>query len=299
MELKNHAPKFVLLEREKQKHFLETLIFSSEQKLTLKNILDILSEKDAFFEAYLEDISSEDSTTENQNESESKPEVDEEVFDEMMMNRFALNNKYIKLLIDEINIELEQGNRPFRIVDFAGGYQYSTLSEYGELVASVIRAKSRKRLSNVQLETLAIVAYKQPVTNPEVEQIRGVKSKDAINTLIDKGFVSVVGRSDKVGKPLLYGTTELFLETFGLASLKDLPNLKEISEITSDAPSEEELAKVKINPTTMEKDDTNEIDGVETQDNDDSSADLSENETKAESTDNDRDELIDKFIVNK
>jgi segregation and condensation protein B len=254
----NHIPKFVLLDRDQQKHFLETLIFSSEDRLTIKLLIDILSEKEDFFDKYNKEVDLDVKSGEESENAPSERSILPDDFDEAMLSRFALNQKYIKLLIDEINIDLEKTNRPFRIVDFAGGYQYSTLNEYGELVASVVKAKSKKRISNVQLETLAIIAYKQPVTKPEIEQIRGVNSKEAINSVVEKGFATVVGRSEKVGKPLLYGTTKDFLETFGLSSLKDLPNLKEINELTDDRPDEEELQKVKINPTTMDKEAINE-----------------------------------------
>jgi len=258
-----HVPQFVLLAREKQRHFLETLIFSSEQRLSLKIILDILSEKDDFFSSYSSESGGVDPSdmisVESKSASEAASKITSEDFDKIMVSRFALNQKYIRLLIDEINSDLEKTQRPFRIVDFAGGYQFATLNEYGELVASVVKAKSKKRISTVQLETLAIIAYKQPVTKPEIEQIRGVNSKEAVNSLIDKEFVTVIGRSEKVGKPLLYATTSRFLEAFGLKSLKDLPNLKEINEITNDKPSDADLAKVTINPTTMTEDQSNSV----------------------------------------
>ncbi|GAB5465159.1 MAG: hypothetical protein Kapaf2KO_05950 [Candidatus Kapaibacteriales bacterium] len=249
IEIINKIPVFLTLNREEQKSFLEVLIFSSEFKLSARDIINILSEKDDYFGKY---------KSENPDHSVEDLQKVEETYEDMMSTRFALNSKYLSELIKEINIDLEKTKRPFLIVDFAGGYQYATRNEHSELVASVLKAKSKKRLSKAQLETLAIIAYKQPVTNPEIESIRGARSKDTVNNLIEKEFVTVLGRSEKVGKPLLYGTTEQFMISFGLKSMSDLPNMGEIEELLDSKAEDEDLSKVKINvnPTTMEEEPT-------------------------------------------
>ena len=140
----------------------------------------------------------------------------------------------IEELIGEINADLEKTERPYRIVSFANKYQFATLPEFGMVVERMLHQKTKKRFTNAQLETLSIIAYKQPVSKPEVDKIRGVVSSgDIINTLIEKGFVEIVGRKEIIGRPLLYGTTDIFLQSFGLQSLTDLPRLPEIEEIVN------------------------------------------------------------------
>ncbi|MBR3090676.1 MAG: SMC-Scp complex subunit ScpB, partial [Bacteroidetes bacterium] len=122
--------------------------------------------------------------------------------------------------------------RPYKIINYAGGYQFITLPQYGELVHKMLKLKSVKRFSNAQLETLAIIAYKQPITRQEIDKIRGVMSSgEVINALIDKQLIVTAGHKDILGKPLLYVTTDNFLKAFGLNTLKDLPKLKELEEI--------------------------------------------------------------------
>lgn len=137
-------------------------------------------------------------------------------------------------LVAEINSELLAGGRPYSINRTAGGYMFATRPEYGELLQFVSKYRVKKRLSPASLETLAIIAYKQPITKPEVEQIRGVNSNEIVNSLIEKEFVKIVGRREVLGKPLTYGTTQQFLRAFGLMTLAELPKLREIDEILAD-----------------------------------------------------------------
>jgi segregation and condensation protein B len=125
-----------------------------------------------------------------------------------------------------------------QIEEVAGGYRLSTRSELGEAVKEFFRLKSRQRLSRAALETLAIVAYKQPVTNPEIQEIRGVSADGVLRTLLERRLVRIVGRKETVGKPLLYGTTRAFLEQFGLAALDDLPPVEEFGDLLGEAASE-------------------------------------------------------------
>ncbi|MBI5326304.1 MAG: SMC-Scp complex subunit ScpB [Ignavibacteriae bacterium] len=165
--------------------------------------------------------------------------TDGEIQDENQISLAETVNEEIKFsqdnlteLINEINTELVETNRPFQIVNLAGGYVYSTRPEYGMLLQQVIKSKVKKRLSHAALETLAIIAYRQPVTKPEIEQVRGVNSIDVVNSLIEKGLVEIVGRKDVLGKPLLYATTQEFLKTFGLNNLDELPKLRELEELS-------------------------------------------------------------------
>ena len=116
----------------------------------------------------------------------------------------------------------------FGIVALAGGYQFLTKPAYQSSISILLKQNSKKRLSTASLETLAIMAYKQPITKSEVEQIRGVNCDYAIHKLLEKELVEMRGKSEAVGRPVLYGTTQRFMEYFGINSLKDLPLPKDI-----------------------------------------------------------------------
>ncbi len=141
-------------------------------------------------------------------------------------------------LIDDLNEELEVTGRVFRVIEVARegakGFQFATKTEHGELLARLVKAKSKKRLSKAGLETLAIIAYRQPVSKPELEVIRGVSSHEIMNRLLEKNLITIVGRSESVGKPLLYGTTDEFLRLFGLHSIADLPKPRELEELMAE-----------------------------------------------------------------
>lgn len=134
----------------------------------------------------------------------------------------------IREAIDRLNEHYNQTGRAFEIVEIAGGYRLMTRPEYGNYVRRVLKARSRERLSQAALETLAVVAYRQPVARAEIENIRGVDSGAMLRMLIDKGMIKIVGREETLGRPLLYGTTRFFLETFALKDLKSLPNADEL-----------------------------------------------------------------------
>lgn len=120
---------------------------------------------------------------------------------------------------------------PVEIQDVAGGHRVTTRPEYAEYVRRLWRKPAADRLSQTLLETLSIVAYKQPVARAEVERIRGVQCGEALRALLDRRLVKVAGRSDQPGRPLLYATTSRFLEVFGLAGLEDLPNAKDLARL--------------------------------------------------------------------
>jgi len=129
-------------------------------------------------------------------------------------------------------IDAYNGRREvFQIVEVARGYQLRTRPEFAVWIKAFKREIKRVRLSRQALEVLAIIAYRQPVTTPEVERIRGAGSAGVIKSLLEKGFIRVLGRQDVPGKPILYGTSRLFLEQFGLKDLASLPTLTELKEI--------------------------------------------------------------------
>ena len=142
----------------------------------------------------------------------------------------SLKKKDIEEIIEKLNKEYKQNERGFLIFNIAGGYEYRSNPKYGKYLKELFNIKKEFRLSKSVLETLAIVAYNQPVTRIEVEMVRNVDSTYVLNKLIDIEMIKVVGQKDSPGRPLLYGTTSKFLEYFGLDSLSDLPELDEIEE---------------------------------------------------------------------
>lgn len=134
----------------------------------------------------------------------------------------------VRKVIQELRTEYETSNRAFTIVDIAGGVQILTKPEYADIIAKVIKVRQEKKLSRAALETLSIIAYKQPVKRQEIEAIRGSNASDIIKALLEYGLVRIVGRDKAPGNPLLYGTTEKFLRVFGINSINDLPRLEEI-----------------------------------------------------------------------
>lgn len=127
--------------------------------------------------------------------------------------------------------DLEQPGRPLQLVEVAGGYRLMTRAEFSPWIKRLEKAKPAQKLSRSALETLAIVAYKQPIVRGEIEGIRGVETSGVLRTLLERKFIRMVGRQEVPGRPIMYGTTKFFLEHFGLRDLSGLPPLKEFSEL--------------------------------------------------------------------
>jgi segregation and condensation protein B len=136
----------------------------------------------------------------------------------------------VKRAVEALQAEYERDGRGFRIVEVAGGYQLRTAPQNREYVRRLLRERPM-RLTRPMLETLAIVAYKQPVTRPEIEAIRGVDVDSVLATLLDRGLIRIAGRKEAPGRPLIYATSREFLEVFSLRHLSDLPTLKELDEL--------------------------------------------------------------------
>ncbi len=207
-------PAFLELTAIEQKSSVEALIFSADEPVTLDYMFKTL---------ILEDTSSKANSFDLDLDSDRKAEVDIEESN-------TIDYSYFSQIINNINEELLKSVRPYEIVKIGGGFQFATRKEYGSLVHQLTKSKAKKRLSQAALETLAIIAYKQPVTKPEIEQIRGVNSNEVVNSLIDKHLVEVRGRKDTLGKPLMFGTAPQFLKHFGINDLEELPKLREIDE---------------------------------------------------------------------
>ncbi len=138
--------------------------------------------------------------------------------------------KQVKKCIEMLNEQYRQSGRSFRIEEIAGGFQMMTLPDYNSWLKKLLRQRGDNKLTPAALETLAIIAYKQPVIRADVEGIRGVACGELIRSLMYKGFVKIVGKAEILGRPLLYGTTKKFLEVFGLNDLKDLPKAEELKQ---------------------------------------------------------------------
>ena len=138
--------------------------------------------------------------------------------------------KQVREHIENLNKKYQENNHAFRIEQIAGGFQMLTLSTYNHWLKKLLRARSETKLSPAAMETLAIIAYKQPVIRADIEAIRGVAVGEVIRSLSYKGLVKIVGRAEILGRPMLYGTTKKFLEVFGLNTLKDLPKIEELKK---------------------------------------------------------------------
>ena len=191
---------------------IESLIFTSEKPIKLKEIKSILEET---FEA-------------------------------------KFKNADLENAIEAIEKRYEGDDFAFEMVGIADGYQFLTKGSYFNTVATFLKQTTRKRLSRAALETLSIIAYKQPVTRPELERIRGVSCDYAIHKLLEKEMVTILGRSESVGKALLYGTSEKFMDYFGLKTLNDMPKPKDFStpdnSIGEAAPIEEDAPNPNAKP---------------------------------------------------
>ena len=144
------------------------------------------------------------------------------------------NEKKMLAVIESLNAQYEAAGRTFRIKLWGGGIRMVSHPGYAHFIRALYEDHRPKKLSRTLMETLAIIAYSQPTTKPEVDFVRGVDSDYAVRKLLELGLIDIVGRSEAIGRPLLYGTSERFLEQFGLSELEGLPKLKEVEELLGD-----------------------------------------------------------------
>ena len=161
----------------------------------------------------------------------------------------TVSAKQVLAIIEELTREYAQTGRAVQIVEVGGGFQMATKPEYGRWVRKLYNEKMTTKLSNAALETLAIIAYKQPITRAEMEAIRGVDVAGPLERLLERGLVRVVGKKDTIGRPMVYGTTDEFLRMFGLNKVSELPDLQVFAEKTlhekqADLPFDEALPPV-------------------------------------------------------
>jgi segregation and condensation protein B len=192
------------------KHIVEALIFASDEPIDTSSLVNIIK-------------------------SVNKEEDELELY------------SLVENAIEELNEFYQANNVAFRIIKIAKGYQFATRPEFSRYVGFMNTERRQKRLSQAALETLAIIAYKQPITKPEIERIRGVNADYILSTLLEKNLICIKGRADTVGRPLLYGTTDDFLKYFGISDISDLPKPREIEEILNDESFLEQKKRLLMN----------------------------------------------------
>lgn len=190
------------------KFILESILFSAQKPLSVKELREVLANA-----AEQEDVDSGVKALKKTKEAD------------------------VTIALEQLAKEHEDANRSYRLVCVAGSWQFVTQPDYAPWLRALVGVKARPaRLSQPALETLAIIAYRQPITRAEVEQIRGVNVDGTMQTLTERGLVEAVGRAEVVGRPMTYGTTVLFLEYFGLRALEDLPAADELRKIVVEKP---------------------------------------------------------------
>jgi len=166
--------------------------------------------------------------------------------DELSPNEFAkVNEAPVTAALEQLKLEYVEQQRAFQLVEKAEGWQLASDPQYARWVRQLFPSAKPARLSPPALETLAIIAYRQPITRADVEAVRGVAIESVLQTLMERGLVKIAGRAEVPGRPLLYATTEFFLEHFGLRHLDELPNAEELKrrELPKAPPSVPELAE--------------------------------------------------------
>lgn len=157
--------------------------------------------------------------------------ADEPISAKIICDILKIDRESVDKAIAELVSEYDEGNGGLQLREIAGGWQIATRAEFHEQVRAYLKSKPSAKLSLASLETLAVIAYKQPVTVPEILEIRGVQSPSAIKTLLDKRLIVAKGRKETVGRPMMYGTSKEFLIQFGLKDLSELPSIEDFQDL--------------------------------------------------------------------
>ena len=153
----------------------------------------------------------------------------------------TLTPAQIEKIMEELRSEYDRERRSFELLTIAGGFEIATRKEYAPWIFKIELQKKARQATQSALETLAILAYKQPITRAEIEELRGVDVSAVLATLMERGLIKIVGKKEVPGRPFLYGTTDKFLEHFGLPSLAQLPNIEEIKTLVEGAVNKDKL----------------------------------------------------------
>ena len=251
------------------KDILEAILFSSQKPLSAKELQDILKQ------------------------------AGEEESQDFSQARAAMVTKALETLSEEI----AKLNRPYHLVCVAGSWQFVTQTEYAAWVRVMVGIKNRPtRLSKPALETLAIISYRQPITRAQMEEIRGVSVDGVISTLVDRELVEVVGRADVPGRPQIYGTTQMFLEYFGLRGLEELPDAEELRQVPISRPEapvttdedDEKPEQMSLEQVTQTKDNdaAQPVKQASEGEKDDDDEDFEDDDDDEEEFDDDEDEAV-------
>ncbi len=186
-----------------------------------------------------------------------------------------LNKTEVNNIIDELNSGYEKNQNSFVITRIGGGFQFITRKQYSNYIQKLFKGRTKPRLSRAALEALAIIAFKQPISRPEIDAIRGVNSDGVVKTLLERSLITITGRSETVGHALLYSTTPEFLQYFGINDISELPKPKEIEELLGSTQEElpftsEELGeKIGEELSSLDDSETDEVeDSGQTKDSD-------------------------------
>jgi segregation and condensation protein B len=156
----------------------------------------------------------------------------------------SLDAGQVRQIVSELNAEYEQLNRGIRITEVAGGFRMITPPQLAPFLRKMFKQRRAERLSKPALETLAIIAYKQPLTRLEIETLRNVNVDGVMSSLVEKGLIRITGRKNAAGRPFVYGTTRLFLEYFGLKSLDELPKMEDFTKLKAIEEKKDEPEKI-------------------------------------------------------
>lgn len=171
-----------------------------------------------------------------------------------------LTAREVETIIAELKEDYLQVGRSFEVIEIAGGFEMATRKEYAPWILKIELQKRAKQVTQSALETLAILAYKQPVTRAEIEDLRGVDVSGVMATLVERNLIKIVGRKEVPGRPFLYGTTEKFLEHFGLNRIEDLPSISDIQSLVEKSVRKEDLLGVQKNiPIPPEEETTGDL----------------------------------------
>jgi segregation and condensation protein B len=208
---------------------IEAVIYASEEPVTLAQLTGLLGEE---AEAELAAQAPEQTPLELEAEATEKPEADEK---KLARERDKRLRDYFRTLLNELIADYANGDRGLEIREVAGGYRLATRPEYHDTVRGFVKAlKPPLKLSLQALETLAVIAYKQPVTAPEISEIRGVDSGGVLGSLLLRKLITTAGRKQVIGRPILYKTTKDFLVRFGLKDINELPSIEEFEKMAGD-----------------------------------------------------------------
>ena len=222
---------------------IEAIIFASEEPLAFKQLKTILEGDDPKKKKSAQSAQQAGEVNEVREVESDDENLPAPTMRRRRSKKPGVTYQEVKKIIAGLNEEYAERNRSFRIHEISGGFIFQTTKEYGIYIGRMFAERAKRRLTQSALESLAIIAFRQPISKPEIEDIRGVGADFVIKSLLEKNLIKIVGRDEGVGRPLLYGTTDEFLLHFGLNSIEDMPKPREIEELLEE---EESLGALSI-----------------------------------------------------